>query len=62
MVSSPRVSAIDHGVDPNIQFFSYIMARTSYIRRDENGDVRFLLDQHAELDHAKHAALLNMSQ
>jgi len=29
------------------QFFSYIMARTSYISFD---DVRFVLDQHAELD------------
>jgi hypothetical protein len=28
---------------------SYIMARTSYIRWDEN-DVRFVLDQHAMLD------------
>ena len=27
----------------------YVMTRTSYIRRDED-DVRFILDQHAELD------------
>jgi hypothetical protein len=29
----------------NEQFFSYIMARTSYIRRDDDY-VRFVLDQH----------------
>ena len=34
---------------PNEQFFSYIMARTSYIRWDDN-DVLFVLDQHAKLD------------
>jgi len=33
---------------PNEQFFSYIMARTSYFQW--NDDVRFVLDQHAELD------------
>jgi hypothetical protein len=33
----------------NENFSGYIMARTSNIRRDE-GDVRFVLDQHAELD------------
>jgi hypothetical protein len=33
----------------NEKFSGYIMARTSNIRRDE-GDVRFVLDQHAELD------------
>ena len=33
---------------PNEQFFSYIMARTSYIWWDD--DVRFVLDQHAYLD------------
>jgi len=31
---------------PNDKFFSYIMARMSYIRSDDK-DVRFLLDQHA---------------
>ena len=31
------------------QFFSYIMARTSYIQWNDD-DVRFVLDQHAELD------------
>ena len=30
------------------QFFSYIMARTSNIQWDDN-DIRFVLDQHAEL-------------
>jgi len=31
---------------PNGQFFRYTMARTIYIRRDD-GDVCFVLDQHA---------------
>ena len=31
------------------QLSAYVMARTSNIRRDE-GDVLFVLDQHAELD------------
>jgi len=31
------------------QFSAYVMARTSKIRRDE-GNVLFVLDQHAELD------------
>ena len=31
------------------QFSAYVMARTSKIRQDE-GDVLFVLDQHAELD------------
>ena len=44
----------------NEQFSAYVMARTSKIRQDE-GDVRFVLDQHAELDldsasSLKHAA------
>jgi len=34
---------------PNEQFFSYIMARTSFIQWNDV-DVRFVLDQHAELD------------
>ena len=33
----------------NESFFSYIMARTSYILWND-GDVRFVLDQHAEFD------------
>jgi hypothetical protein len=36
-------------VMPNEQFSHYIMARTSYIQCND-GDVRFVLDQHAELD------------
>jgi hypothetical protein len=32
----------------NEKFFSYIMARTSYIRWDEN-DIRFILDLHSEM-------------
>jgi hypothetical protein len=44
----------------NEQFSAYVMARTSKIRQDE-GDVFFVLDQHAELDldsasSLKHAA------
>jgi hypothetical protein len=31
---------------PDEQFFSYIMARTSYIWWDDN-DVHFMLDQHS---------------
>ena len=34
---------------PTEQFFSYIMARTSYIRWDYN-DVQFILHQNAELE------------
>jgi transglutaminase-like putative cysteine protease len=30
----------DHCLTPNEQFLSYIMARTSYIRWDDNDDVR----------------------
>jgi hypothetical protein len=33
-------------ITPSQQFFSDIMARTSYIQRNED-DVRFVLDQHA---------------
>ena len=39
----------DYCLTPNEQFFSYIMARTSYIQWND-GDVRSVLDQHAELD------------
>jgi hypothetical protein len=35
----------------NDQFYSYIKARTNYIRRDDDdNDVNFVLDHHAELD------------
>ena len=34
---------------PNEQFFSDIMAKTNYIRLDDN-NVHFELDQHAKLD------------
>ena len=34
---------------PIQQFFSYIMARTSYIQWND-GDIRFVQDQHAEFD------------
>ena len=33
----------------NEQFFIYVIARTSYIQWNDD-DVRFVLDQHAELD------------
>jgi putative hemolysin len=36
----------DYCLAPNEEYFSYIMARTSYIRLDYN-DVGFVLDQHA---------------
>jgi hypothetical protein len=39
----------DYCLTPNEQFFSYIMARKSYIQWDDD-DVRSVLDQHAELD------------
>ena len=35
---------------PSEEFFSHIITRTSYIRCDDDDDVRFLLDQHTELD------------
>jgi hypothetical protein len=45
---------------PNKQFFSYINARTSYIRWDYyNG--RFVLDQHAKLDLYSASALKQLS-
>ena len=40
----------DHCLTPNEQFFSYIMAWTSYFQWNDD-DVRFVLDQHAELDY-----------
>jgi hypothetical protein len=39
----------DYCLTPNEQLFSYIMARTSYIQCND-GDARFVLDQHAEFD------------
>jgi hypothetical protein len=39
----------DYCLTPNEQFFSYIMARTSYIQWNDD-DARFVLDQHAEFD------------
>ena len=35
---------------PFQQFISYIMARTSYFQWDDDDEVRFVLDQYAELD------------
>ena len=37
--------------------FSYIMARTSYIRWDENDEVRFAQDQHSSLDFCSASSL-----
>ena len=39
----------DFCLELNEKFSAYVMARTSKIRQDE-GDVLFVLDQHAELD------------
>jgi hypothetical protein len=39
----------DYCFTPNETFFSYIMARTSYIRWDDD-NICFVLDQHALLD------------
>ena len=49
----------------NEQCFSYIMARASCIRLDDN-NIRFLLDQHAQLDfivlaHITNSLLVDMS-
>jgi hypothetical protein len=52
VASSPgrvKSKTIDIHLPTNEQFFSYMMARTSYIRGDDD-DARFVLDQHAELD------------
>ena len=34
---------------PNKQFLTYIMARTSYIQRNDYDDVKNVLDQHTKL-------------
>jgi hypothetical protein len=39
----------DYCLTSSEQFFSYIMARTSYIQRNDD-DVGFVLDQNAVLD------------
>ena len=49
----------------NEQFFSYIMARASCIPLDDD-NIRFLLDQHAQLDfivlaHINNSPLVDMS-
>jgi hypothetical protein len=45
---------------PNEQFFSYSMARTRYIQWDDN-DVRFVLEQHAQLDFYSASSLKQQS-
>jgi hypothetical protein len=45
---------------PNKKFFSYIMAKTSYIQWDDY-DVRFVLDQHNELDFHSASSLQQQS-
>jgi len=50
---------------PNDQFFSYIMANTCYIQRDD--EVRYVLDQHIQWDfffssaHWNNSLLVEMS-
>jgi hypothetical protein len=52
----------DFCLTPNEQFFSYIMARTSYIQwNDDDDDVQFVLDQHAELDFYSASSLKQQS-
>jgi len=50
----------DYCLMPNEQLFSYILARTSYIQWND-GDVRFVLDQHAELDFYSASSLKQQS-
>jgi transposase len=45
---------------PNEQFFSYVMARTSYIQWNDD-DVRCVLDQHTELDFYSASSLKQQS-
>ena len=45
---------------PNEQFVSYVMARTSYIQWND-GDILFVLDQHAELDFYSASSLKQQS-
>jgi hypothetical protein len=45
---------------PNEQFFSYIMARTSYIQWNDD-DVHFVLEQHAEFDFYSASSLKQQS-
>jgi len=45
---------------PSQQFFSYIMARTGYFQWDDD-EVRFVLDQHAELDFYSASSLKQQS-
>jgi hypothetical protein len=49
----------DYCLTPNEQFCSHIMVRTSYFQR--NDDVRFVLDQHAELDFYSSSSLKQQS-
>jgi predicted alpha/beta hydrolase len=46
---------------PNDQFFSYIMARTSYFQWNDDDDVSFVLDQQAELDFYSASSLKQQS-
>ena len=45
---------------PIQQFFSYIMARTSYFQWEDD-EVRFVLDQHAELNFYSASSLKQQS-
>jgi hypothetical protein len=48
---------------PNEQFFTYIMPRTSniFLLDDNDDDIRFVLDQHAELDFYSASSLKQQS-
>jgi hypothetical protein len=55
----PYESVSDCCLTPNEQFFSYIMARTSYIQWH---DVHFVLDQHTELNFYSASSLKQQSE
>ena len=46
---------------PIQQFFNYIMARTTYFQWDDDDEVRFVLDQYAELDFYSASSLKQQS-
>jgi hypothetical protein len=53
---SSKKRASDYCLTPTQLFFSYIMARTSYIQWNDH-DVRFVLDQHAKMDFYSNSSL-----
>ena len=50
----------DYCLTPTQQFVSYIMVRTSYFQWNDD-DIRFVLDQHAELDFYSASSLKQQS-